>query len=121
MINNSVPAPFDDNYVQLTNFTEEVTYVNASRIVFPGIAQKFLAASAPKEISYSQFWHMVLQENVRNFWSQNIYLSKHPGDSDCDDHQAGGVEQAEGEPVLALWVRVVRGGDGAGRGHRGEL
>ena len=72
MINNSVPAPFDDNYVQLTNFTEEVTYVNASRIVFPGVAQKFMAASAPKEISYSQFWQMVIQENVRVFGSHQI-------------------------------------------------
>ena len=65
MINYSVLAPFDDNYVELTNSTEEVTYVNASRIVFPGVAQKFLAASAPIPISFSQFWHMVIQENVR--------------------------------------------------------
>ena len=64
MINYSLLAPFDDNYVELTNSTEEVTYVNASRIVFPGVAQKFIAASAPKEISYPQFWQMVLQENV---------------------------------------------------------
>ena len=91
MINYYVLAPFDDNYVELTNSTEEVTYVNASRIVFPGVDQKFLAASAPKEISYSQFWQMVLQENVSFLCSANILQVNLPGDSHRDDHQAGGV------------------------------
>ena len=41
-----------------------MTYVNASRIEFPGCSQKFLAASAPKPNSFKQFWHMVIQEKV---------------------------------------------------------
>ena len=43
---------------------DDVTYVNASRIEFPGCSQKFLAASAPKPASFKQFWHMVIQEKV---------------------------------------------------------
>ena len=43
---------------------EDVTYVNASKIEFPGCSQKFLAASAPKPNSFKQFWHMVIQEKV---------------------------------------------------------
>ena len=41
-----------------------MTYVNASKIEFPGCSQKFLAASAPKPNSFKQFWHMVIQEKV---------------------------------------------------------
>merc|ERR1712037_204542 len=61
-------APFDDNYVCLKNEVfqgqDEVTYVNASKIVFPSCEQIFLAVQAPKPVSFHHFWHMVVQEKV---------------------------------------------------------
>ena len=65
-MNHILAVPFDDNYINLNSSLEDddVTYVNASRIEFPGCSQKFLAASAPKPASFKQFWHMVIQEKV---------------------------------------------------------
>jgi len=61
-------APFDDNYISLKSEVfqspEEVTYVNASRIVFTHCQQTFLAAQAPRPVSFCNFWHMVIQEEV---------------------------------------------------------
>ena len=65
-----VSVPYDDNYVKLTTCPDEVDYVNASRIVFSGVAQKFLAACAPKPASYRHFWQMVIQEKVSFFFDR---------------------------------------------------
>ena len=42
----------------------KASYVNASRIVFANCEQTFLAAQAPKPVSFNHFWHMVIQEEV---------------------------------------------------------
>ena len=86
--------------------------MNASRIVFPGVAQKFLAASAPKPVSYQHFWQMVIQEKARLNFFQREYCEGSSGVSYRDDNEAGGEQEEEGEPVLArcIW----RGADGNG-------
>ena len=61
------PAPYDDNYISLTSelfAPPEISYVNASRINFDNCAQTFIACNGPKPNSFSQFWHMVIQEKV---------------------------------------------------------
>ena len=61
------PAPYDDNYISLTSelfAPPEISYVNASRIKFDNCAQTFIACNGPKPNSFSQFWHMVIQEQV---------------------------------------------------------
>ena len=89
--NYFVPVPYDDNYVKLASCPEEVSYVNASRIKFPGISQEFLAASAPKPVSYKQFWHMIFQENVGLLVSSdNLLKDKSLGACNCDVNQVGG-------------------------------
>ena len=64
-----IAVPFDDNYIALESEiflgTGETNYVNASRIQFDGLDQKFIAAQAPKPESFNHFWHMVIQEKVR--------------------------------------------------------
>merc|ERR1739848_185526 len=60
-------VPFDDNYVQLKSDvfkSPKVSYVNASRISFPKCDQTFLATQAPKPETVTNFWHMVIQEQV---------------------------------------------------------
>ena len=47
----------------------KASYVNASRIVFANCEQTFLAAQAPKLVSFNHFWHMVVQEKVTNVFS----------------------------------------------------
>ena len=64
-----IVVPFDDNHITLESEifqgTEETNYVNASRIQFDGLDQKFIAAQAPKLESFNHFWHMVVQEKVK--------------------------------------------------------
>ena len=92
--------------------------MNASRIVFPGVAQKFLAASAPKPVSYCHFWQMVIQEKASLiFHRESCDVSL--GVSYRDDNEAGGEQEEEGEPVLAGCVRG--GGDGHGPRTRRRL
>ena len=38
--------------------------MNASTIAFDNCEQIFLAAQAPKPVSFNHFWHMVIQEEV---------------------------------------------------------
>ena len=69
----SSSVPFNANVIHLTSplFAPPATnYVNASTIEFPDCSQKFIAAQAPKPVSFSHFWHMVIQEEVRrlNRW-----------------------------------------------------
>ena len=51
-------------FVQQFFLSSQVSFVNASRIVFPNCPQTFLAAQAPKPLSFNHFWHMVIQEEV---------------------------------------------------------
>ena len=64
-----IAVPFDDNHIALESkifrVGGETNYVNASRIQFYGLDQKFIAAQAPKPRSFNHFWHMVVQEKVR--------------------------------------------------------
>jgi protein tyrosine phosphatase len=61
-------VPFDDNYITLASeifqSEDETSYINASRIVFTGCSQTFIAAQAPKPISFNHFWHMVVEQKV---------------------------------------------------------
>ena len=56
--------PYDDNYVRLEGVGVSGTYVNCSRIAFPGRPNKFLATQAPTPASTRHFWHLVIQEEV---------------------------------------------------------
>ena len=62
-------VPFDDNYITLASemfqSEDETSYINASRIVFTGCSQVFIATQAPKPISFNHFWHMVLEQKVK--------------------------------------------------------
>ena len=63
----SFTVPFDDNYVRLSDAlfsSPAISYVNASRILFPGQGPAFIASQAPKPASFNHFWHMVIQEKV---------------------------------------------------------
>ena len=42
----------------------DTNYVNASRIMFDGLEQTFIACQAPKPGSFSHFWQMVMEEEV---------------------------------------------------------
>ena len=61
-------VPFDDNFITLASkifqTEDETSYINASRIVFTGCSQAFIAAQAPKPISFNHFWHMVVEQKV---------------------------------------------------------
>ena len=54
----------------------KTSYVNASRIVFANCEQTFLAAQAPKPVSFNHFWHMVVQEKVTNVSTLVLILPK---------------------------------------------
>ena len=62
-----IAVPYNDNHITLSSgvfASPETNYVNASRIVFPGYKQTFVASQAPKAASFQHFWHMVIQEKV---------------------------------------------------------
>ena len=44
----------------------ETNYINASRIVFTGCSQAFIATQAPKPIGFNHFWHMVIEQKVKS-------------------------------------------------------
>ena len=65
-------VPFDDNYITLASkifqTEDETNYINASKIVFTGYSQAFIATQAPKPISFNHFWHMVIEQKVKSSW-----------------------------------------------------
>ena len=48
-------------------------YINASRIKFENCQQEFIAAQAPKKVSFDHFWHLVVQEKV-GWWMMMILV-----------------------------------------------
>ena len=88
---------------------EMSSYVNASRIKFDNCPQTFIACNAPKPNSFSQFWHMVIQEKVLvSLTLIIIILSK--GFCDCDDNTTGRGSEDKGEPILARQHRGDKDG-----------
>lgn len=59
--------PFNHNRVILSKAVGEpsTTYINASKIIFFGIKQEFLAVQAPKTNSIENFWQLVIDNQVR--------------------------------------------------------
>ena len=72
MIKAVLAVPFDDNLVSLASkkifqSEDETNYINASKIVFTGCSQAFIATQAPKPISFNHFWHMVVEQKVKTY------------------------------------------------------
>ena len=63
-------VPFDDNYISLASkmfqSEDETSYINASKVVFTGCSQAFIATQAPKPISFNHFWHLIVEQKVKN-------------------------------------------------------